>query len=117
MQLIGYNILKYTDGLETIGQRIAETAVISAKRDLVDSIHKTCLRPLSDMDRAFLNAMSIDAESSRVIDLQTRMNVSAAYIQQYRARLVAAGIILSEQRGRVEFAVPYLGEYLRGELG
>ena len=116
MQLIGYNILKYAGESETIEHRIAETAVINAKRDLTDSIHKTCLRPLSDQDRAFLKAMSMDTESSRIIDLQTRMNVSAAYIQQYRTRLVAAGVILSEQRGRVEFAVPYLGEYLRGEL-
>ena len=116
MQLIGYYILKFTGESTVIEKRIAEAAVISAKRDLVDSIHKTCLKPLSDKDEEFLKAMSKDTGSSRMIDIQQRMNVSAAYVQQYRTRLMAAGVILSEQRGRLEFAVPYLGEYLRGEL-
>jgi len=116
MQLIGFYILKYADGLKTIDMQMAETSVFNAKRDLIDSVHKTCLKPLSDKDREFLMAMAGDKESSRIGDIQSRMGVTAAYIQQYRMRLIDAGIIQSDQRGRVEFAVPYLGEYLRGEL-
>jgi len=117
MQLIGYFILRYSKDSDVITKEMAEAAVISAKRDMVDSVHKTCLKPLSDKDRAFLKAMSKDKGSSRIADIQTRMKASAAYVQQYRLRLIEAGIILSEQKGRVEFAVPYLGEYLRGEMG
>ena len=116
MQLIGFYILKYAENSKSIERQIAETAVITAKRDLIDSIHKTCLKPLSDKDRDFLIAMSADKESSRIADIQKRMGVSSAYIQQYRTRLMEAGIILTEQRGRVEYTIPYLGEYLRGEL-
>ena len=116
MQLIGFYVLKYVGESKTIEMQNAEAAVISAKRDLIDSIHKISLRSLSDKDRDFLKAMSVDNESSRIADIQERMGVSAAYIQQYRARLIGSGVILSEQRGSVEFAVPYLGEYLRGEL-
>jgi len=116
MQLVGYYTLKHAGESKSIEKNIVETAIINAKRDLIDSVHKTCLRPLSDRDRDFLQAMSMDKESSRISDIQERMNVSAAYIQQYRTRLIEAGVISSEQRGRVEFAVPYLGEYLRGEL-
>jgi len=117
MQLIGFYIMKYSDGEQVINNKNAEAAVINAKRDLIDSVHKTCLKPLSDKDRDFLIAMSADRENSRVGDIQARLGVSQAYIQQYRKRLIEAGIILSDQRGRVEYAVPYLGEYLRGELG
>ena len=116
MQLIGYHIIKFVGEAKTIEMQIAENAAITAKRDLTDSVHKTCLRPLSDKDIAFLKAMSKDKEGSRIADIQTRMKVSPSYIQQYRLRLISAGIILPERRGRIEFAVPYLGEYLRGEL-
>ena len=117
VQLIGYYILKYARDANIIEDSVAQSAVISATRELVDSVHKTCLKPLSDKDRAFLKAMSKDNESSSMADIQARMNVSPAYIQQYRNRLIESGVILSGQRGRVEFAVPYLGEYLRGEIG
>ena len=117
MQLIGYYILRYSKESDAITKEIAENAVINAKRDMVDSIHITCLKPLSDKDRAFLEAMSQDKGSSRIGDIQKRMGVSSAYAQQYRIRLIEAGVILSEQKGRVEYAIPYLGEYLRGEMG
>ena len=116
MQLIGFHILKYTSKSEIIEKNNVEAAIISAKRELVDNVHIPCMKPLSDKDRDFLTAMSADGESSRIADIRTRMGVSAAYVQQYRNRLIEAGVILSDQRGRVEFAVPYLGEYLRGEL-
>jgi len=116
MQLIGYHVLKTAGKFITIDKEIAETSIINAKRDMVDSIHKTCLQPLSDKDKAFLIAMSKDEERSRIADIQTRMGAKAGYVQQYRTRLMEAGVILSAQRGYVEYAVPYLGEYLRGEL-
>ena len=116
MQLIGYHILKHTKESNIIEESAAKSAVKNAKRDFVDSVHIACMKPLSDKDKAFLKAMSIDKGSSRMADIQARLKVSPAYAQQYRSRLIAAGVILSDQRGRVEYTVPYLGEYLRGEI-
>jgi hypothetical protein len=116
MQLIGFYIMRYSKDSKVIEKNNAELAVISAKRDLVGSVFEPCLKPLSVKDKVFLKAMAIDKNASRTVDIQTRMKVSAAYLQQYRSRLIEAGVIISDTRGSVEFAVPYLGEYLRGEI-
>ena len=41
------------------------------------------------------------------------MNVDVNYASQYRLRLLAAELIQSTRRGYVDFALPYLREYLR----
>jgi hypothetical protein len=116
LQLVGYYILEYAADDPVITEETVDKAIATSKHSLIESIHKTCLKPLSDVDIAFLEAMSADADASRILDLQERLGVSHSYLQQYRARLIDAGIIVSERRGMVEFVVPYLGEYLRGEL-
>lgn len=50
---------------------------------------------------------------SRMADVQRRLNVDVNYVSQYRLRLVAAELIYSTRRGYVDFAFPYLREYLR----
>ncbi len=45
-------------------------------------------------------------------DIATRLGVDRNYASQYRLRLIAAGLISEAGRGRVEFTLPYLGEYL-----
>jgi hypothetical protein len=44
------------------------------------------------------------------------MKVSQAYAQKYRRRLIAAGAIVANGRGKLSIVIPYLGEYLRGEF-
>lgn len=57
--------------------------------------------------------MSEDEGPSRVADIQARLGVDVSYASQYRLRLVAAELICSTRRGYVDFALPYLREYLR----
>jgi len=38
-----------------------------------------------------------------------------ASAQQYRARLLAAGMVAAVRRGELSFTLPWLGAYLRGE--
>jgi len=45
-------------------------------------------------------------------DIATRLGVDRNYASQYRLRLIATGLISEAGRGRVEFTLPYLGEYL-----
>lgn len=48
-------------------------------------------------------------------DVAGRMGVTSDYAQQYRKRLIGAGVIEAPRRGEVSFAVPYLSDYLRKE--
>ena len=42
-----------------------------------------------------------------------RLGETPYYASTYRARLIAAGVIQPTPRGCVDFAIPYLHEYLR----
>ena len=49
-------------------------------------------------------------------DIVRRMGKGSQYINTYRGRLAAAGVIEAPARGRLDFAIPYLRETLR-EMG
>ena len=57
--------------------------------------------------------MAKDDGPSKMADVQQRLGVDVNYASQYRLRLIAAELIESTARGYVDFAVPYLREYLR----
>jgi predicted AAA+ superfamily ATPase len=116
LQLVGYYILAYSQDSEEITAAVVERAIISSKRDMVEGIFNTALRPLSQKDRAFLEAMSKDTETSRIADIRARLKVTQSYVQKYRSRLIEAGVIAPYGRGELTIIIPYLGEYLRGEF-
>jgi predicted MarR family transcription regulator len=58
-------------------------------------------------------AMAQDDVPARMSDIQRRLDVDDNYASQYRLRLIAAELIYSTRRGYVDFALPYLREYLR----
>lgn len=70
------------------------------------------LRSLSENDVRFLKAAAKAGETAAMSDIIETMNVSGQLAQQYRRRLLDAGILESVRRGEVRFAVPYLREYL-----
>ena len=86
--------------------------MVIARRRLRELVHETALNDLSDVDRAFLRAMAVDDGSSRVADIAKRLDKGSQYVNTYRGRLAAAGIIEAPARGRVDFAIPYLRETL-----
>jgi Mn-dependent DtxR family transcriptional regulator len=57
--------------------------------------------------------MSHDDGPSKVTEIARRMDKSTQYVNVYRARLIAAGIIGAANYGSVDFALPYLREYIR----
>jgi hypothetical protein len=118
LQLIGYYILDAVNasGESGITRALVEVAIMNSRRALEASIFKPSLRPLSDGDRRFIDAMAHDTGSSRISDLRVRLNVGSAHVQKYKERLVEAGIVTSERRGELSFTLPYMNEYLRGEL-
>ncbi len=115
-QLIGYYILTFAQNQSDITSEIVRMAISTSKDEMVDGIFGATLKPLSRRDKDFIAAMSVDEGISRVSDVQRRMQVSKSYVQTYRTRLIEFGIIASMGRGELVFQIPYLGEYLRGEL-
>jgi len=116
LQLVGYNIIRYMGETVNLTREILDLAVSASKRALDSDIFSPCLKGLSAEDKRFLNAMAEDLEVSRVSDLRERLNVTPSHIQTYKQRLIEAEVIDSQDRGEVVFSIPYLGEYLRGEI-
>ena len=116
LQLVGYYLVELSDETRELTSEHVRVAEEYARQDFVETVILATLNPLSEQDIAFLEAMSSDKQGiSSTGDIAERMSVSAGYVQQYRRRLLDAGVIASPKRGQLEFTVPYLGEYLRGE--
>jgi hypothetical protein len=116
LQLIGYHLLALTGQASVITDQTLTLAVNAAKRDLVSTVFRPALKPLSAKDVQFLKAMAPDAPSSAVATLEQRLGWSRDLVQLYRARLIAAGLVTPAGRGRLRYTLAYLGEYLDGRL-
>ena len=114
MQLIGYYILKYVADDCSVTEKILHRARAAAVSDLGNNVFEPILKPLSDMDMEFLEAMAKSEGESKTADIARRLGKSNSYIQPYRARLIDAGIIESPRNGKLNFCVPYLADYIRG---
>ncbi len=115
LQLVGHNLVQYAgeDGMVT--PLIADDALRSSRSTFMVDVCQTTLASLSGRDVDFLRAMAIDEGPSRISAVAKRMAVSDDYAQKYRKRLIDGGVIAVPRRGCVEFAVPYLADYLRDE--
>ena len=111
-QLIGYYLVKYAGINKSVDDDILSMAIESSKQDLIDNIYKPCLRGLSEKDIEFLKIMSENDGDSTTIDIMKRMGVTQSYAQQYRKRLIEAGVVSSEKRGHLTITIPFLSEYL-----
>lgn len=113
MQLLGHSVaLNATEG-SPVSEEAYARSLESALTDFENDVCETTLAALSDRDRDFLVAMSADDGATKVADIAARMGVTSDYAQQYRRRLIDGGIISQARYGYVEFAVPYMGQYLR----
>lgn len=117
MQLIGHYLIKYAGDEMTIDNDMVELAVLAAKKDFKQDICATAVHGLSKKDVQFLLAMSLDGSTgSSVSDISERLHRNPDYIQQYKRRLVDAGLINQPGRGRLQFTIPYMDEYIQEEL-
>jgi len=112
VQLVGYHSWRAGDGSRITAADVDE-GIRMARHRLRELVHETALNDLSDVDREFLAVMAVDDGPSRVSDLAARLGQSRQYINGYRGRLVAAGVIEAPARGQVDFAIPYLRDTLR----
>jgi len=113
IQLVGSQSWRLRPKSAEISVEDAKRGVANARRRLGSLVHEPALAPASDVDRSFLLAMSRDDGPSKVIEIAKRLGVDRSYANQYRLRLLAADLIEAPKRGYVDFALPYLREYLR----
>ena len=115
MQLIGHYLTLSASDDGVLMEKNYKRALELAKQEFISDICETTLAPLSARDIDFLRAMAQDDRESSVKAIAARLGVDASYTQRYKTRLSQAGIITQKRRGFVEFAVPYIRDYLRSE--
>jgi hypothetical protein len=113
LQLVGAQVWRLNPDATEITTEDATQGVARARRRLGALIHEPALSAASDIDKSFLLAMAQDDGPSRMADIQQRLGADVNYASQYRLRLIAAELIHPTRRGYVDFALPYLREYLR----
>jgi hypothetical protein len=113
LQLVGAQTWRLHPDDADISEEDAAEGVARARRRLGALVHEPALAAVSEIDTAFLLAMADDDGPSRMADIQRRLGVDVNYASQYRLRLIAAELIHPTRRGYVDFALPYLREYLR----
>ena len=89
-----------------------EEALQSAHEEFVNDVCATTVAGLSGGDVAYLKAMERLGGTCRTADVAAALGVTPDYGQQYRRRLLDAGVIKSPRNGQVCFDVPFLGDYL-----
>jgi hypothetical protein len=113
LQLVGAQTWRRNPDAAEITVDDATRGVARARRRLGALIHEPALSAASDIGKSFLLAMAQDDGPSKMADIQQRLGVDVNYASQYRLRLIAAELIYPTRRGYVDFALPYLREYLR----
>jgi hypothetical protein len=111
IQLIGYHTFNQSDE-KTITTQDVEAGIADARADMESTIIEATVYSLSDKDIDFLKAMACDADISHIADIAQRLGVQGSYASTYRKRLLDQGIIMPAGRGRLQFAVPMLKEWL-----
>lgn len=115
IQLVGYYIWDAADMRDssTISDADVEDGLAEARHDLENAVCAPELHSLSRNDKAYLKAMAQSDGPVATAEVAQRMEQEESYAAVYRKRLLDAYIIRQTKRGEVDFAVPFLREYLR----
>lgn len=113
IQLIGQYIWRQHSKEKAITSADVASGVAIARRRMGALVYEPALADISDVDRTFLVAMAQDPGPSKMSDVCSRLGVNPNYASQYRLRLIEAGLVESSRYGEVDFAQPFLREYLQ----
>ncbi len=113
IQLIGAQVWRLGRSAPGISLESAREGVAQALRRLGTLVYEPALVGASAIDKSFLLAMAKDDGPSRMKDIQQRLAIDVNFASQYRLRLIASELIQSTGHGYVDFALPYLRDYLR----
>lgn len=112
IQLVGYRSWQAGDELDCLGRSEVEKSILRARLNMESRVLRSTLDELSEKDLDFLEAMLEDEKVSAISEVVQRMGQTASYVSQYRRRLIDRGVISTQGRGKVAFALPFLREYL-----
>jgi hypothetical protein len=113
IQLVGAQTWRLHPTVAEIAIDDARQGIANALRRLGSLIYEPALADASAIDKSFLLAMAKDDGPSKMADIQHRLDVDVNYASQDRLRLIAAELIEPSRHGYVDFAIPYLREYLQ----
>lgn len=112
-QLVGDLAWKANPSAASISTADVREAYPKARRRMGVNIHARAMSDLSPTDRTVLAHMALTDGPSSVADLRAALGVNPQHLNVYRQRLLDAGMIRAAGRGKVDFALPYLRDYLR----
>ena len=112
VQLVGYHIWRRATGEHVSAEAVA-AGVADAEQRIGETVHSSAVADLSNGDRVFLLAMAGSDSATEMGVIAAAAGWSPAAAGSYRLRLIRAGLIRAVGHGYVDFAVPYLREYLR----
>lgn len=117
VQLVGYYLWRNSTGRDYITEEDAEKAVRLSRRDLINAIIEPTLTELTLREQQYLEAMAQDSGPSATSDVAQRMGISMSNASNVRRRLISYGVIADKRMGVVDFEMPLMRKFLRGEVG
>lgn len=116
VQLAGDYAWRQASHREMITLADAEVAHDRAIRAVLRRVISRIYQDLSDKDQAFLRAMAVDDDRSRIADIVERLGTYGQYVQVYKKRLIDSGYVQSDGHGYIKFSLPYLGHYVSATM-
>jgi hypothetical protein len=114
IQLVGYFLWREAENHDgSLSSATVDRAIAAAVRRNERVVIEAALATASGKDLEFLHAMAVDEGTSTAADIVQRTGSRPTLVAKYRTRLLAAGLIESTGHGKVAFAIPGLGQYLR----
>ena len=116
VQLVGYHTWQQTArrGADSVTAEDAALGTTLARRRFDETVIEPILHHMPPMQVRYLLAMAEDADAgSSTGAVAERLGKPASEAGVYRERLIAASVIDAGAWGKVRFAIPYMGEYLR----
>lgn len=120
IQLVGYYIWSQAQRNHPDNPQITlkdtKNGIMKALSRLGETVHGPELDSLSSVDRTYLLAMAQDDGPSSTSVIAERLGKGVNYAGNYRARLLDAQVIENKGYGLVDFAIPYLRQYLKDHI-
>lgn len=114
LQLVGWESFRNATSHDgPITKADVVRGVPAAAKQLGQAVLAPVERRLTPGEHEFLVAMALDPGASRMTDLVERLGKTKQYVNNYRLRLVDAGIIRQAGRGHLEFVAPGHRAFLR----
>ena len=116
IQLVGYYVwqrarIHHDDNPVVTSQDVSEGVSIAMSR-FHEAVHEPAISGLSSTAVDYLLAMARDPGPSSAKDLAARLGRSTKSLSSVRRQLIQRQVIEPVRRGYVDFAIPFMGEYL-----